>query len=53
MSAEDVKLLSRRSTALSVYIQRKSEELNQEQMDLKKKNAGKRKIRDTEEEGRE
>ncbi|XP_074550918.1 centromere protein S [Halichoeres trimaculatus] len=53
VSAEDVKLLSRRSTALSVYIQRKSEELNQEQMDLKKKNTGKRKIRDTEEEGRE
>ncbi|KAM7005706.1 centromere protein S [Tautogolabrus adspersus] len=53
VSTEDVKLLARRSTALSIYIQNKSEELNQEQRDLKKKNTGKRKIRDTEEESRE
>lgn len=37
----------------SIYIQRKSEELHQEQMDSKKKSTGKKKIRDTEEEGRE
>ncbi|KAM7402258.1 hypothetical protein PAMP_017514 [Pampus punctatissimus] len=49
VSAEDVKLTARRSTALSIYIQNKSEELNQEQKDLKKKNTGKRKNRDTEE----
>ncbi|KAA8593360.1 hypothetical protein FQN60_009476, partial [Etheostoma spectabile] len=49
VSSEDVKLVARRSTALSIYIQNKSEELNQEQRDLKKKNAGKRKSRDTEE----
>lgn len=36
-----------------IYIQNKSEELNQEQRDLKKKNSGKRKSRDTEEESRE
>ncbi|XP_078104863.1 centromere protein S [Sander vitreus] len=53
VSSEDVKLVARRSTALSIYIQNKSEELNQEQRDLKKKNAGKRKSRDTEEESRE
>uniref|UniRef100_UPI0037E9744B centromere protein S n=1 Tax=Semicossyphus pulcher TaxID=241346 RepID=UPI0037E9744B len=53
VSAEDVKLLARRSTALSTHIQNKSEELNQEQRDLKKKNTGKRKSRDTEEESRE
>uniref|UniRef100_A0A8C4DFG8 Centromere protein S n=1 Tax=Dicentrarchus labrax TaxID=13489 RepID=A0A8C4DFG8_DICLA len=34
----------------SIYIQNKSEELNQEQRDLKKKSTGKRKSRDTEEE---
>jgi len=33
----------------SIYIQNKTEELNQEQRDLKKKNTGKRKSRDTEE----
>ncbi|XP_041635093.1 centromere protein S [Cheilinus undulatus] len=53
VSTEDVKLLARRSTALSIYIQNKSEELNQEQKDLKKKNTGKRKSRDTEEESKE
>nr|XP_046239419.1 centromere protein S [Scatophagus argus] len=53
VSPEDVKLAARRSTALSIYIQNKSEELNQEQRDLKKKNTGKRKSRDTEEESRE
>lgn len=37
----------------SIYIQNKSEELNQEQRDLKKKNTGKRKIRDTDEDSRE
>ncbi|XP_053171235.1 centromere protein S [Scomber japonicus] len=52
VSAEDVKLAARRSTALSIYIQKKSEEFNQEQRDLKK-NTGKRKSRDTEEESRE
>ncbi|XP_058487957.1 centromere protein S [Solea solea] len=50
VNAEDVKLVARRSSALSIYIQNKSEELNQEQ---KKKNSGKRKSRDTEEESRE
>ncbi|XP_029005564.1 centromere protein S [Betta splendens] len=50
VSAEDVKLLARRSTSLSIYIQNKSEALNQ---DLKKKNTGKKKSRDTEEESRE
>ncbi|XP_034543029.1 centromere protein S [Notolabrus celidotus] len=53
VSAEDVKLVARRNKTLSIYIQNKSEELNQEQRDLKKKNTGKRKSRDTEEEGRE
>ncbi|XP_041836812.1 centromere protein S [Melanotaenia boesemani] len=52
VSAEDVKLVARRSTALSVYIQNKSEELAMEQ-DLRKKNTGKRKSRETEEESRE
>lgn len=37
----------------SIYIQNKSEELNQEQRDLKKKSTGKRKSRDTEEENKE
>ncbi|CAJ1050585.1 centromere protein S [Xyrichtys novacula] len=53
VSPDDVKLLARRSTALSIYIQNKSEELNQEQKNLKKKNTGKRKSRDTEDESRE
>ncbi|CAL1609455.1 unnamed protein product [Knipowitschia caucasica] len=44
VSAEDVKLVARRSTALSMYIQNKSEELNQE-----KKSTGKRKSKDAEE----
>ncbi|KAJ0068739.1 hypothetical protein NL108_010812 [Boleophthalmus pectinirostris] len=44
VSADDVKLVARRSTALSMYIQNKSEELNQE-----KKSTGKRKSKDTEE----
>ncbi|XP_072238094.1 centromere protein S [Leuresthes tenuis] len=52
VSADDVKLLARRSTALSIYIQNKSEELAQEQRDLKKKSTGKRKSKDTEEESR-
>ncbi|XP_077385015.1 centromere protein S [Festucalex cinctus] len=37
VSAEDVKLLARRSTALSMHIQRKSEEVEKEQKALKKK----------------
>ncbi|KAF7668501.1 hypothetical protein LDENG_00006930 [Lucifuga dentata] len=49
ISTEDVKLAARRSTALSRFIQNKYEELNHEQRDLKKKNTGKRKNRDTEE----
>ncbi|XP_008287286.1 centromere protein S [Stegastes partitus] len=53
VNAEDVKLVARRSTALSIYIQNKSEELTQEQRDLKKKSTGKRKSRDTEEDSRE
>ncbi|XP_015237560.1 centromere protein S [Cyprinodon tularosa] len=53
VSAEDVKLLARRSTALSRHIQNKSEELAQEQKDTRKKNTGKRKSRDTEEESKE
>ncbi|KAM9860137.1 centromere protein S [Aulostomus maculatus] len=48
VSVEDVKLLARRSTALSIFIQNKSDELNQEQRDVKKKSIGKRKNRDTE-----
>ncbi|XP_047438145.1 centromere protein S [Mugil cephalus] len=47
VSAEDVKLVARRSTALTNYIQNKSEELAQEQQ-LKKKSTGKRKSKDTE-----
>ncbi|MED6248280.1 hypothetical protein CHARACLAT_013866 [Characodon lateralis] len=50
VSAEDVKLLARRSTALSNHIQNKSEELAQEQRESRKKSSGKRKSRDTEEE---
>lgn len=53
VTVEDVKLVARRSTALSIYIQNKSEELTQEQRDLKKKSTGKRKSRDTEEDSRE
>uniref|UniRef100_A0A3Q1G1U4 Centromere protein S n=1 Tax=Acanthochromis polyacanthus TaxID=80966 RepID=A0A3Q1G1U4_9TELE len=53
VNTEDVKLAARRSTALSIYIQNKSEELTQEQRDLKKKGTGKRKSRDTEEDSRE
>ncbi|XP_031700229.1 centromere protein S [Anarrhichthys ocellatus] len=49
VSSEDVKLVARRSTALLIHIQNKSEELNLEQRDLKKKNTGKRRSRDTEE----
>ncbi|XP_057703008.1 centromere protein S [Corythoichthys intestinalis] len=45
VSADDVKLLARRSTALSTHIQRKSEEVEQEQKVLKKK----RKNKDTDE----
>ncbi|KAK7915985.1 hypothetical protein WMY93_011746 [Mugilogobius chulae] len=40
VSADDVKLVARRSTALSTYIQNKSEELNQE-----KKNTGRGKVK--------
>ncbi|XP_029358275.1 centromere protein S [Echeneis naucrates] len=53
VTAEDVKLVARRSTALFIYIQNKCDELNQEQNDSKKKSTGKRKSRDTEEESRE
>ncbi|CAG06985.1 unnamed protein product [Tetraodon nigroviridis] len=52
VSTEDVKLLARRSAALSIYIQNKVEELNQGQS-LKKKSAVKRKSRETDEENRE
>ncbi|KAI9515067.1 hypothetical protein NQZ68_027931 [Dissostichus eleginoides] len=48
VTSEDVKLIARRSTALSIHIQNKTEELNQE-----KKSTGKRKSRDTEEESKE
>ncbi|XP_077583311.1 centromere protein S [Stigmatopora nigra] len=41
VSADDVKLLARRSTALSTHIQRKSEEVEQEQKALKKKKKNK------------
>ncbi|XP_061688145.1 centromere protein S [Syngnathoides biaculeatus] len=41
VSAEDVKLLARRSTALSVHIQKKSEEVEQEQKAFKKKRKSK------------
>ncbi|XP_028302804.1 centromere protein S [Gouania willdenowi] len=47
VSTEDVKLLARRSTALFVHIQNKLEVLTQEQKD-KKKSAGKKKSKDTE-----
>ncbi|KAM6927677.1 centromere protein S [Xenentodon cancila] len=47
VSTDDVKLVARRSTALSIYIQNKSEELAQEQRDMKKKSSGKRKSKDT------
>ncbi|XP_063766296.1 centromere protein S [Eleginops maclovinus] len=53
VNSDDVKLIARRSTALSTHIQNKSEELNQEQRELKKKSTGKRKSRDTEEESKE
>lgn len=53
VTSEDVKLLARRSTALSNFIQRKSEELNQEQRELKKKNAGKTKSKDTDVENKD
>ncbi|XP_061583311.1 centromere protein S [Cololabis saira] len=49
VSPDDVKLAARRSTALSIYIQNKSEELAQEQRDMKKKSGGKRKSKNTEE----
>ncbi|XP_036427050.1 centromere protein S [Colossoma macropomum] len=52
VTVDDVKLLARRSTALSNYIQQKSEELalnNQEQKERRKKNAAKRKTKSTEE----
>ncbi|KAL6458318.1 hypothetical protein MHYP_G00335480 [Metynnis hypsauchen] len=48
VTADDVKLLARRSAALSNYIQQKSEELaqnNQEQKERRKKNAAKRKTK--------
>ncbi|XP_034022209.1 centromere protein S [Thalassophryne amazonica] len=48
VSPDDVKLVARRSNALFTFIQKKSEELNQEQ-DLKKKSTAKKKNRDTEE----
>ncbi|XP_027859711.1 centromere protein S [Xiphophorus couchianus] len=53
VSAEDVKLLARRSRALSNHIQNKSEELAQEQRESRKKSTVKRKSRETEEESRE
>lgn len=46
---DDVKLTARRSTALSNYIQQKSEELalnNQELKEKRKKNAAKRKSKE-------
>ncbi|XP_056130934.1 centromere protein S [Lampris incognitus] len=46
---EDVRLVARRSTALSNFIQKKIEELNQEQRNSKKKNTRKRKSREAEE----
>uniref|UniRef100_A0AAZ1XRP1 Centromere protein S n=1 Tax=Oreochromis aureus TaxID=47969 RepID=A0AAZ1XRP1_OREAU len=53
VSVDDVKLVARRSTALSIYIQNKSDELTQEHMSLKKKTTAKRKNIETEEESRE
>ncbi|KAF6726111.1 Centromere protein S [Oryzias melastigma] len=50
VSGDDVKLVARRSKALHVHIQNKSNELAQEQ---KKKSAAKRKSKDAEEESRE
>uniref|UniRef100_A0A8D3CBS0 Centromere protein S n=1 Tax=Scophthalmus maximus TaxID=52904 RepID=A0A8D3CBS0_SCOMX len=52
VSTEDVKLVARRSTALVSYFLR-TDKGNNEQRELKKKNTGKRKSRDTEEESRE
>ncbi|XP_072540840.1 centromere protein S [Salminus brasiliensis] len=52
VNMEDVKLLARRSTALSNHIQQKSEELaqtNQELKERRKKNAAKRKSKSMEE----
>ncbi|KAM9813752.1 centromere protein S [Neosynchiropus ocellatus] len=48
VSVEDVKLAARRSTALSIYIQNKSEEISQEKKNVKKP-SGKRKSKDMEE----
>ncbi|XP_062853519.1 centromere protein S [Trichomycterus rosablanca] len=51
VTTDDVKLLARRSTALSSYIEQKSEELatnNQELKEKRKKNATKRKSKDME-----
>ncbi|XP_012684833.1 centromere protein S [Clupea harengus] len=51
INVDDVKLVSRRSTALSTYIQQKSEELasaHQEQKEKRRKNTVKRKHQDTE-----
>ncbi|XP_005724602.1 centromere protein S isoform X2 [Pundamilia nyererei] len=53
VSVDDVKLVARRSTALSIHIQNKSDELTQEHMSLKKKTTAKRKNTETEEESRE
>ncbi|KAI4902102.1 hypothetical protein NFI96_013179 [Prochilodus magdalenae] len=50
VTVDDVKLIARRSTALSNYIQQKSEELaprNQEQKEKRKKNAAKKKTKST------
>ncbi|XP_041945515.1 centromere protein S [Alosa pseudoharengus] len=51
INVDDVKLVSRRSTALSTYIQQKSEELasaHQEQKEKRKKSSAKRKHQETE-----
>ncbi|MCJ8729419.1 hypothetical protein PDJAM_G00106150 [Pangasius djambal] len=51
VTVDDVKLLARRSTALSSHIQQKSEELainNQELKEKRKKNAAKRKSKEVE-----
>ncbi|KAF7711523.1 centromere protein S [Silurus meridionalis] len=51
INVDDVKLLARRSTALSSHIQQKSEELavnNQELKEKRKKNAAKRKSKEME-----
>ncbi|XP_062400606.1 centromere protein S isoform X2 [Sardina pilchardus] len=53
INVDDVKLVSRRSTALSTYVQQKSEELasaHQEQKEKRKKNSAKRKHQETEDE---